>query len=182
MNKERILKEFECENLKMPKKIYIGDSEMIDCFGTEYLTYIYDKAFRKKEDWLGYIDLKNMEYTTDDYGNLEMTITDVCCDIIFAKDNNNLDVFKKNMRFNYQKIKTTEIIVERAEYNIIINNEYYKVETMSDGSFGEVYEFYNGNKLEGIKISISFGEEELSTVITNLNRLLGIDLNSCEKK
>lgn len=158
-SEEKILNEARAY-VKMPTKMYIGDPLYFEDYADNKarlnkLTYM--KGFRGKSSWIGCIRLVELESSYEMAGETHL-YSDICFIMCFAPNQKLLNLYKSNKMFNYQKEKNTEIGVDSANYVFGFNKNEMKVNTMGDGGFGVVSEYYNGSKLEGIVIQLNTGE------------------------
>ena len=155
MEKEKILRISESE-IKMPKRLLIGDLEALDFIGDSMLDYIYDKQFRGKSNWFGLGRVKEVEITFDD--DKDIIIKNIIIEGFWAKEKAHIDVYKENQHYTYQKINNKLIVAESASFSIetLFNKEinYNTINSGTDGVLGSVIEYKKGNSVEGISFSI----------------------------
>lgn len=155
----KIIKSIE-GTVKMPKKIVIGDPLYFeDC--PDRTDLIYNKGFRGKNDWLGYIILSEEEDEFEVNGEIRKFSTYVY-KVIFAPDLEKLETYKSGRFFKYQRDVDTTIGVDSAQYYIQIDSNSEIIRTGADGYWGIVTEFLNKSKLEGILIDLAFPDDLFS--------------------
>ena len=142
------------ENFDVPmfNKIVIGDPLYFE--EGEGLQYTYAKNFRGKNDWVG--DLEVVEEVNLDFAKefgRESSYVSVLAH--FAPNEEYLETYKNGQYYKGQKTKAIEIGVDTARYLVEINDRYLEIYTGSDGLMGLITEYYRGNKLEGITISLT---------------------------
>lgn len=140
--------------INMPNSITIGDPSYFD--DEHAIKYTYNKRFRGKSQWICFLELleDNVVYPPDKYCNEEMEIEDRYIKVYLAYDEKMLNLLKEGKQYSRQKIKTTEIGVDTAEYILDINGNGDNVKTGGDGCWGSVDEYYTGTKLEAITIEL----------------------------
>lgn len=173
-NKAKILSEVFAE-VVMPKKLYIGDPMYFEEYeGAKLNKLVYNKNYRGKSDWVGFVKLTQKEDSFEFEGK-EITYQDIEIDICFAPNQKLLEIFKRGNILHSHKEKPLDIGVDTACYVIGINDNEIKINTMGDGCWGQVLEVYNGSKLDGIMINLSTGEyNDLNRLKSDLEYLFNI--------
>ncbi|MBQ8992990.1 MAG: hypothetical protein IJ085_02490 [Turicibacter sp.] len=147
-------------SIPMPTKLRIGDPLYFEIYENEpkkleRLTYA--KTFRRPT-WLGRVNLMEglVHYATLN-GEID-TMLDSCVRFYFAPTQELLDLYLDGKHYSFQKEKVIDIGVDTARYIIGYNKNETLIQTDADGFWGYVTEFSKGNKLEGVEVFLSLGE------------------------
>ena len=164
------------KNIGMVKNIKIGDPMYFEEFKNSPLldTLVYDRRFRGKGDWVGFVSIKEFEDSFDaEYGPVTLSYIDI--ELSFAPNEELLNIYKRGLHYSYQKVKPQQIGVDTASYTISINDITSLIRTGTDGYLGDIFEYYNKNKLEGIYISLGTGDcEDFSSIKEMVETLFNI--------
>ena len=162
---EKITEEFIINDLKMPTKIYIGDSEHIDSGSNEG---VFSRNFKCKSKWVGQALLKKVEINSNDNTSSADYLT-----IIYAPNDKLLNAYKNKSIFDYQKFTNIEVLTYSKNCSIGLND--YSIDTTIDnpGLFADVLEIFNKtNKLEGLIINAYLGNNKFNSLKTQIKNLL----------
>ena len=147
-------------SIPMPTKLRIGDPIYFEKYENEpkkleRLTYA--KNFRRPS-WLGRVNLMEglVHYATLN-GEID-TMLDSYVRFFFAPNQELLDLYMDDKHYSSQKKKVTDIGVDTGRYIIGYNKNETLIQTDADGFWGYVTEFSKGNKLEGVEVFLSLGE------------------------
>lgn len=151
---EETLNNLIIDELKMPTKIYIGDSSFLsDEKSMKENDEIFFKNFKCKSKWVGEANLKRVEIKT----NSEIENADYLS-IIYASEETLLNLYKEQNIYDYQKVANKEIITTSKKGLIRFNNNEAEFSFDNTGLFADIIEVYGlVSKLEGLIINIYLG-------------------------
>lgn len=163
MHKEK-LDNLIINELKMPTKIYIGDSSFLSNEKSmKENDKIFFKSFKCKSKWVGEANLKRVEIKT----NSEIENADYLS-IIYASEETLLNLYKKQTIYDYQKVISNEIITTSKKGLIRFNNNEVEFNFHNTGLFADIIEIYGlVSKLEGLIINIYLGSNNDFNQIKN---------------
>ena len=163
---EKISEQLIINEIKMPTKIYIGDTKYIN--NTEFNENTFSKNFKCKSKWVGEADLRKVELKTNNSIESADYLT-----IIYAPTKKFLDLYKNKSIFDYQKFKNTEVLTTSKEGSIKINDNSLNTTLKNAGLFADVLEVFNKtNKLEGLIINIYLGDNSFDSLKNKIKDLL----------
>lgn len=174
MNNTKILSKISAE-VKMPKKMYIGDPMYFEKFEGKKLSKLtYANNYRGKSEWFGLLSIIEKEGSFEIEGKTH-TYKDIEIMISFAPNKKLLNIYDEEKCMNYQREKTTPIGVDTARYVIGIDDKEIEINTQADGFWGVVCQYFNVSKLEGIFVVLNTGEyNDLEQVKLDLEYLFDI--------
>lgn len=181
MENRKIIKK-SANEVKFPNSITIGDPSYFEEFkGSNRLKkLVYDKSFRGKSDWIGYVKVSEYNNKSTFHGK-EFNFNTCEIDIFFAPNKELLELFKENKCYKNHREKIIEIGVDTAEYIISMGNAMSTISIGSDGFMGSVSEIYNGKKLEGILIELNAGNViSFDTLVSEVEFLFNVKLDKVE--
>lgn len=155
--KEPIKSKTKKMEIPMFSKISIGDPMYFKEETGDKLEKLVYKKEMKEKSWVGSLQVFKEKYpykSEDIEENFEMTSFSVA----FAPNKEFLKNYELNMYYKNQKKITKTIGVDTATYCINKDNKYIEICTGGDGYWGEVTEYYNNDKLEGITINMFIGD------------------------
>lgn len=124
---DKILKQVS-KNICMIKNIKIGDPMYFEQFkGATLDKLVYNRSFRGKNSWVGYISIKEFE---DSFIEIEIS---------FAPNKDFLNIYKNLEHYSYQKTKHKMIGVDTASCVLCINDVASTIRTGMDGYLGDVF-------------------------------------------
>ena len=151
MEKIKVKRELKSK-VKMPTTIIVGDPLYFEEY-PDRKDLVYNKEFRGKKDWVGIVTLSETE---TEYKNI--TIEGTSLKVVYAPNEEFAKVYLDDMKYKSQKIKNTQIGVDSARYSIQIDDKYHEINTGGDGYWGDISEFYRGDKLDGIMLDMELGD------------------------
>lgn len=167
-NKVKVLRTLSGE-VSMPTKLLIGDP----FYFNDYKHLVYDKTFRGKKNWKGFITLTEEEHSSDEY---DFTCKIVYYEIIFAKDDELLHFTKKGFKRCMANDNVVDINLDSASYVLQTNKGSETIITASDGYCGHVINSYLNEKLELIIIKLSVGDNSFEYAKEVLERVFDCNL------
>lgn len=173
-SKAKILSEVST-GVTMPKKLYLGDPMYFERYeGAELKRLTYSKLFRGKSAWLGTVKVTQKEDSFEMNGE-DVKFTDIEITICLAPNQELLELYNGGRRLSTHKQKSLDIGLDSARYVLGVNDNEVEICTQSDGFFGEVHEFYQGSRIDGIIISLSTGEyDDMDRVKSDLEYLFDV--------
>lgn len=151
MEKIKVKRELKSK-VEMPTTIIVGDPIYFEEYPNRK-DLVYDKGFRGKKDWVGIVTLSETETEYKD-----MIIEGSSLKVVYAPNEEFARVYLDDMKYKSQNIKNTQIGVDSARYLIQIDDKCHEINTGGDGYWGDISEFYRGDKLEGIMIDMELGD------------------------
>ena len=162
---EKIINKLTIDELSMPTKIYIGDSENT---GIDLNENTFQKNFKCKSKWIGEATLKQIEIKTNENIQNVNYLT-----IIYAPTSKFLCTYKNNSIFDQQKFKNTEVLTSTKDATIQINDKSLHLALDNEGIFGDVLEVFNKTgKLEGLIINLYLGESNFKSLENSITEIL----------
>lgn len=151
---EKMLDYLNIDDIKIPTKIYIGDSSFFsDEKNMKENEAVFFRNFKCKNKWVGEANLKRVEIKT--HNNLEKADY---LSIIYASEETLLNLYKKQNIYDYQKVVNTEIKTTSGKGLLKFNNNEMELDINNAGLFADIIEVCGlVNKLEGLIINIYLG-------------------------
>ena len=151
---EKTLNNLIIDNIKMPTKIYIGDSSFLsDDKDMKENENVFFKSFKCKNKWVGEANLKRVQIKT--HNNIENADY---LSIIYASEDTLLNLYKEQNIYDYQKVVNTEIATTSKTGLLKFSNNEAEFNFENVGLFADIIEVYGlVSKLEGIILNIYLG-------------------------
>lgn len=162
---EKTIEQLTLDKLKMPTKIYIGDSEA----STEDINKnTFLRNFKCKSKWIGEAYLRKVEIKASDKTEPADYLT-----IFYAPTQKLLNAYKNKSIFDYQKFTNTEVITISKNAIININDNSININLDNEGIFADILEVFNkSSKLEGLIINLYLGNNKFNSLKNQIKNLL----------
>lgn len=163
---EKTIDQLIIDELKMPKKIYIGDLEFLN--DDNIISNVFSRNFKCKSKWVGEANLRKVEIKTNENTEFADYLT-----IIYAPTQKLLSTYKNKTVFEHQKITNTEVLTISKQTAIKINDNFLSINLNNKGLFADILEVSSkSSKLEGLIINLYLGDNEFNSLKSKIKNLL----------